>query len=171
MTTKLLFASRRAGLLGWHPRPHHAPFRRVPLLVALAAILLSASTPRLDASATARLDSAPIALPQVGLAETGPTRTRTQALPAGSIDALVTMLARKYRVSEDATRELVDAAYSARTNIHVGARALKEYIRRGGTEIAGLQLYNGSLDDESNAYAHKVLLEKQRLQSAIRRRT
>lgn len=228
MTTKLLFASRRAGLLGWHPRPHHAPFRRVPLLVALAAILLSASTPRLDASATATLDSAPIALPQVGLAETGPTRTRTQALSAGSIDALVTMLARKYRVSEDATRELVDAAYSEggrngvdplliiavigvesrfnpiaqsdggamglmqvipryhedkfdaangesvldpRTNIHVGARALKEYIRRGGTEIAGLQLYNGSLDDESNAYAHKVLLEKQRLQSAIRRRT
>jgi hypothetical protein len=34
-----------------------------------------------------------------------------------------------------------------------------------------LQLYNGAFDDESSAYAHKVLLEKQRLQSAIRRRT
>src|SRR5258708_3318147 len=227
MTTKLLFASRHAGLLGWHPRPQHAPVRWVPLFVAFAAILLSASTPRLDASARGALDPAPIVSAQAGLAETGPTPTRT-ALPAGRIEALVTMLARKYRVSEDATRELVDAAYSEgrrngvdplliiavigvesrfnpiaqsdggamglmqvipryhgdkfdaangesvldpRTNIHVGARALKEYIHRGGTEIGGLQLYNGSLDDESNAYAHKVLLEKQRLQSAIRRRT
>ena len=47
--------------------------------------------------------------------------------------------------------------------------SIREYIRRGGTEIAGLQLYNGALDDESSAYAHKVLAEKQRLRSLIRR--
>ncbi len=228
MTTKLLFASGRAGLLGRHPRPRHARFRGVPLFVAFAAILLSASTARLDASATGTLDPVPIASPRAVPAEAGLAPARTAALSADNAEALVAMLARKYRVSQDATRELVDAAYSEggrngvdplliiavigvesrfnpiaqsdggamglmqvipryhedkfdaangesvldpRTNIHVGARALKEYIRRGGTEMAGLQLYNGSFDDESNAYAHKVLLEKQRLQSAIRHRT
>ena len=54
-------------------------------------------------------------------------------------------------------------------NIRLGARILKEYIRRGGTDIAGLQLYNGSSDDATNAYAVKVLGEKQRLQQAIQR--
>lgn len=228
MTMKLLFASRRAGLLGWHPRPRPAPLRLVPLFVGFAAILLSASTARLDASATRTLDPAPIASLEAAPAEAGLVSARPVALSAGSVEALVAMLARKYRVSQDATRELVDAAYSEggrngvdplliiavigvesrfnpiaqsdggamglmqiipryhedkfdaangesvldpRTNIQVGARALKEYIRRGGTEVAGLQLYNGSFDDESNAYAHKVLLEKQRLQSAIRHRT
>ena len=52
MTTKLLFASRRAGLLGWHPRPRQTPTAVLPLFAALAAILLSASTPHLDASPT-----------------------------------------------------------------------------------------------------------------------
>jgi len=228
MTTKLLFASFRAGLFGRHPRPQHAPFRLVSLLVTLVAILLSASTARLDASATGRLDPEPSASLDAVPAVAGLASMRTTALPAGSVEALVTMLARKYRVSQDVTREFVDAAYSEggsngvdplliiavigvesrfnpiaqsdggamglmqvipryhgdkfdaasgesvldpRTNIHVGARVLKEYIRRGGTEMAGLQLYNGAFDDESSAYAHKVLLEKQRLQSAIRRRT
>jgi soluble lytic murein transglycosylase-like protein len=55
------------------------------------------------------------------------------------------------------------------TNIELGARVLKEYIRRGGTEIAGLQLYNGSSDDETNAYAERVLGEKQKLKDAVRR--
>jgi soluble lytic murein transglycosylase-like protein len=54
-------------------------------------------------------------------------------------------------------------------NIELGARVLKEYIRRGGTEIAGLQLYNGASDDPSNAYANRVLGEKQRLRDAVRR--
>lgn len=54
------------------------------------------------------------------------------------------------------------------TNIQLGARVLKEYLRRGGTEIAGLQLYNGSLGDPDNGYAQRVLAEKQRLQAALR---
>ena len=56
-----------------------------------------------------------------------------------------------------------------RTNIRVGSQALKEYIVRGGTEAAGLQLYNGAPGDTSNAYATKVTAERQRLQDAMRR--
>jgi soluble lytic murein transglycosylase-like protein len=55
------------------------------------------------------------------------------------------------------------------TNIRVGSQALKEYIVRGGTEAAGLQLYNGTSSDPSNAYAAKVTAERQRLQEALRR--
>jgi len=55
------------------------------------------------------------------------------------------------------------------TNIRVGSQALKEYIIRGGTEAAGLQLYNGASGDTSNAYATKVTAERQRLQDAMRR--
>jgi soluble lytic murein transglycosylase-like protein len=66
-----------------------------------------------------------------------------------------------------------DAASSSvldpETNIRLGARVLKEYIKRGGTEVAGLQLYNGALADEDNSYANRVLAEKQRLQDALRR--
>ena len=112
MTTKLLFVSGRAGLLGRHPRPRHAPFRLVPLFVAFAAILLSASTARLDASATGTLEPVLTVSPQAVPAEAGLAPARIAALPAGSAEALVAMLARKYRVSQDATRELVDAAYS-----------------------------------------------------------
>jgi soluble lytic murein transglycosylase-like protein len=228
MTTKLLFASRRAGLLGWHPRPRQAPSRIVPLFAAAAVIFLSASTARLDASAAGSPGPTSLAAPPAEGGESTLAPARAAAVPPGNVDALVAMLARKYRVSQDATRELVDAAYreggrngvdplliiavigvesrfnpiaqsdggamglmqvipryhedkfdaangesvlDPRTNIYVGARVLKEYIRRGGTETVGLQLYNGAIDDESNAYARKVLGEKQLLQSAIRRGT
>jgi soluble lytic murein transglycosylase-like protein len=228
MTTKLLFASRRAGLLGWHPRPRQAPARVVPLFAAAAAIFLSASTARLDASATGAPVPTPLAVPPAEAAESAPAPARAAAVPSEAVDALVEALARKYRVSQDATRQLVDDAYreggrngvdplliiavigvesrfnpiaqsdggamglmqvipryhedkfdaaggesvlDPRINIHVGARVLKEYIRRGGTETVGLQLYNGAIDDESSAYARKVLIEKQRLQSVIRHGT
>ena len=55
------------------------------------------------------------------------------------------------------------------TNIQLGVSVLKDYIKRGGTEIAGLQLYNGALGDLENSYATRVLAEKQRLQDALRR--
>jgi len=161
-----------------------------------------------------------------------------EAIPAPSpktsaasrqIDALAGFLARKYRVSQDATRYLVGTAFAKGTrlgvdpllilavmgvesglnpfaeslygakglmqvipryhaekfdapgdaksvldpdiNIQIGARILKEYIERGGSLVAGLQLYNGAPRDESNAYANKVLGEQQRLQQVVRRRT
>lgn len=61
------------------------------------------------------------------------------------------------------------SALDPRLNIQLGTRVLKEYIQRGGTEVAGLQLYNGASGDPSNAYAVRVLREKQRLWDAIRR--
>ena len=62
-----------------------------------------------------------------------------------------------------------DPVLDPHANIRLGARVLQEYIRRAGNEAAGLQLYNGSSDDATNAYANKVLAERQRLQQAIPR--
>jgi soluble lytic murein transglycosylase-like protein len=143
-----------------------------------------------------------------------------------NVDAVAGIVARKYRVSEVATREFVHAAYreAARlrldpllivavmavesrfnpvaqsesgamglmqvipryhaekfdatphssvldphANIQVGAQILKEYIARGGTELVGLQLYNGALGDPDSAYGTRVLAEKQWLKDALRR--
>ena len=148
------------------------------------------------------------------------------ALTEQDIDAVAGAVARRYRISEEATRELVGTAYGEgrrigldpllivaviaiesrfnplaqsdggaiglmqvipryhadkldfarggsvldpQTNIQLGARVLKDYILRGGTEAAGLQLYNGASADASNGYANKVLGERQRLQEALRR--
>jgi soluble lytic murein transglycosylase-like protein len=153
-------------------------------------------------------------------------RQRPAALIDPEIEAVAHAVARKYRVSHEATREHVGTAYregkaigvdplliiavmavesrfnpiaqsdrgaiglmqviprfhtdkfnaargesvlDPRINIQLGARVLKEYIRRGGTDVAGLQLYNGASSDASNVYANKVLGEKQRIREAIRR--
>ena len=61
-----------------------------------------------------------------------------------------------------------DAVLDPVTNIALGARILKEYIRRTGSLEAGLQFYNGALADTSSQYAQKVLAEKERLQQAVR---
>lgn len=53
-------------------------------------------------------------------------------------------------------------------NIPVGARILKEYIRRTGSLEAGLQFYNGALADPTSRYALKVIAEKERIQQAVR---
>jgi soluble lytic murein transglycosylase-like protein len=141
------------------------------------------------------------------------------------IEAVANAVARRYRISLEATRELVGTAYregkvigvdplliiavmavesrfnpiaqsdggaiglmqviprfhadkfdvalgksmlDPRTNIQLGARVLKDYIRRGGTDAAGLQLYNGASADAGNAYASKVLGERLRLREAVR---
>ncbi len=52
-------------------------------------------------------------------------------------------------------------------NIALGARILKEYVRRTGSLEAGLQFYNGALADPSSQYAQKVLAEKERLRQAV----
>jgi hypothetical protein len=61
-----------------------------------------------------------------------------------------------------------DAVLDPATNIALGARILKEYIRRTGSLEAGLQFYNGALADPTSQYAQKVLAEKERLQQAMR---
>ena len=62
-----------------------------------------------------------------------------------------------------------DPALDPHANIRLGARILQECIKRAGTEAAGLQLYNGSSDDVTTAYANKVFAERQRLHQATRR--
>jgi soluble lytic murein transglycosylase-like protein len=153
-------------------------------------------------------------------------RQRPAALADPEIEAVANAVARRYRISQEATREHVGTAYregkaigvdplliiavmavesrfnpiaqsdrgaiglmqviprfhtdkfnaargesvlDPRINIQLGARVLKEYIRRGGTDVAGLQLYNGASADASNVYANKVLGERQRIREAIRR--
>jgi soluble lytic murein transglycosylase-like protein len=49
-------------------------------------------------------------------------------------------------------------------NIQVGTRILREYLSRAGDMQAGLQMYNGALDEPTARYAGKVLAEKARLQ-------
>lgn len=54
-------------------------------------------------------------------------------------------------------------------NIAIGAEILKDAIRRGGGELEGLQLYNGSPDDESKGYATRVQAERRRIADALPR--
>lgn len=70
------------------------------------------------------------------------------------------------KIEEEAARQdLLDPM----VNIRVGARVLKESIRRAGTLEAGLQQYGGALSDGEAQYAARVLAEKQRLDAALRR--
>lgn len=55
-------------------------------------------------------------------------------------------------------------------NVQMGARILHEAIRRQGGLVQGLQYYAGASDDPEQAYANKVIAEKQRLEQATRRR-
>ena len=173
--------------------------------------------------------STPEVVPQqpLGSIEVVPEQPSGSTAAGKRIDALAGFLARKYRVSQDAIRDLVTTAYAEGgrlgvdplliiavmavessfnpfaesvagakglmqvipryhsdkfdgseagksvldpdINIQIGARILKDYIRRGGSLVAGLQMYNGSPGDESNAYANRVLSEQQRLQQVVRR--
>jgi soluble lytic murein transglycosylase-like protein len=192
--------------------------------VLVAVLLVSGATAPLDARPTQLASALPSisADRQPVVAQAG--HRVAQADPR--IDTLAGIVARKYRVSEEATREFVRTAYregarygidpllvvsvmavesrfnpvaqsdggamglmqviprfhaekfdaeerssvlDPRINIQVGVRILKEYIGRGGNELAGLQLYNGAPDDASFAYANRVLGERQSLQDAIRR--
>lgn len=198
------------------------------LLATLGVMLFAPSALRVDRlwAATFAQPAAdvPLGQPEVVTASSaGPSAARD---PRPEIDALATLIAKRYRISSETTRGLVAAAYreghhvgldpllivaviavesrfnpiaesdagaqglmqvipgyhkdrmeaagvdsmlDPHDNIRLGAQILKEYIRRGGTEVAGLQIYNGAAADASNAYAVKVLGEKQRLQQAIQR--
>jgi hypothetical protein len=63
----------------------------------------------------------------------------------------------------------VHTALDPLTNVMVGARILKEYIRRTGNLESGLQFYNGALSDPSSEYATKVIAEQERLRQAVQR--
>lgn len=59
------------------------------------------------------------------------------------------------------------AVFEPEANIHVGARILKEYLRRTGNLGIALQMYAGALDDNEDQYTRKVLNERHRLQQVV----
>jgi hypothetical protein len=59
------------------------------------------------------------------------------------------------------------AVFEPEANIHVGARILKEYLRRTGNLGIALQMYAGALADDEDQYTRKVLNERQRLQQVV----
>jgi soluble lytic murein transglycosylase-like protein len=60
-------------------------------------------------------------------------------------------------------------AFDPQANIAVGAKILKEYLRRTGDVADALQLYVGATSDESeNAYSTKVMAERDRLNQVLR---
>jgi soluble lytic murein transglycosylase-like protein len=214
------------------PRPDHA--RSVALgqrpLIAALMVMLCVAVVAVSAVRVERRNPEPaVALkPTLRQWENATLRGPEFAAPRDSrseIDALAASLAKRYRVSIEATRSVVATAYregsrigldpllivaviavesrfnpiaesemgaqglmqviprfhrenlesaadsmlDPHANIRLGARVLKDYIRSGGTEIAGLQRYNGASGDESNTYAAKVLGEKQRLKQSVER--
>jgi soluble lytic murein transglycosylase-like protein len=210
---------------GWPATHATAAFRPLTSTAALAAgfaltLIYAQAAPKppraLDIAPSAHLSGLKATIAHA------PTRVSGEE----NVDAVAGIVARRYRVSELATREFVHAAYQEaarakldpllivavmavesrfnpvaqsgsgamglmqviprfhaekfdaaphlsvlepRANIKVGARILKEYIGRGGTELAGLQLYNGAASDAGSAYATRVLAEKQWLKDALRR--
>ncbi len=62
-----------------------------------------------------------------------------------------------------------DSVFDPMTNIMVGARILKDAVRRGGGLMPGLQLYAGAFGDDSQQYAQKVIAEKERMQQMLKR--
>ena len=53
-------------------------------------------------------------------------------------------------------------------NIQVGARILREYLRRFGETETALQMYAGAFDEPNSSYAFKVLAERARLEQLLR---
>ncbi|MEK6246291.1 MAG: lytic transglycosylase domain-containing protein [Pseudomonadota bacterium] len=52
-------------------------------------------------------------------------------------------------------------------NIQVGARILREYLRRFGETETALQMYAGAFDEPTSSYALKVLAERARLEQLL----
>lgn len=62
-----------------------------------------------------------------------------------------------------------DALLDPHVNIQVGARILREYMRRFGELQIALQMYAGSMDEPNAVYAGKVLAERSRLEQTLAR--
>jgi len=56
------------------------------------------------------------------------------------------------------------AVLEPEVNIVVGARILREYLRRSGDTEAALQMYAGAYDEPTSQYAAKVFAEHARLE-------
>src|SRR5437867_3457514 len=226
MPKNLPSAGRKIAVRSRFARSGGAPASVFAMLAIVLVAVVSASSAR-DEGIVAKRPAlaAAIVLDSPRIIVDDGNRQRTAASADPEIEAVAKAIARRYRISHEATRELVGAAYregkgigvdplliiavmavesrfnpiaqsdggaiglmqviprfhadkfdvalgksmlDPRTNIELGARVLKEYIRRGGTDVAGLQLYNGASAAAGNGYANKVLGERQRLREALR---
>jgi len=226
MPKSLPSAARKTAIRNRFAQSGGTPAGVFAMLVVVLIAVVSASSAR-DGGIVADGSAQPAATmpdsPQSDVGEGHWQRPAASADP--EIEAVAKAIARRYRISHEATRELVGTAYregkgigvdplliiaviavesrfnpiaqsdggaiglmqviprfhadkfdvalgksvlDPRTNIQLGARVLKDYIRRGGTDAAGLQLYNGASADAGNAYANKVLGERQRLRETAR---
>ena len=226
MPKNLPSAGRKIAVRSRFARSGGAPAGLFAMLAIVLVAMVSASSARDEGIVAKRPALAAAIVPDSPriIADDG-NRQRTAASADREIEAVANAVARRYRISLEATRELVGTAYregkvigvdplliiavmavesrfnpiaqsdggaiglmqviprfhadkfnvalgksvlDPRTNIQLGARVLKDYIRRGGTDAAGLQLYNGASADTGNVYANKVLGERQRLREAVR---
>ncbi len=198
-------------------------------LVAVLAVALPSSRDTLLMQAVALVNAAEAATGTVSAA--GPIQVANSASTETAQEreqrAVTEFIARRYRVSEDATAGFVSAAYRAghefsvdpllilavmaiesrynpvaessmgakglmqvipkyhpeklpehggeqalldpEVNILVGARILREYLRRFGETETALQMYAGAFDEPTSQYSGKVLAEKARLLQVLAR--
>jgi len=61
------------------------------------------------------------------------------------------------------------AVFDPETNIQVGSKILREYLRHTGNLSVALQMYAGALGDSEDQYTRKVLNERARLQQVLSR--
>jgi len=226
MSKRLPFAGRKTAVRNRFAKSHRAPAAVFAMLAVVLVTMVSASSARDEGIVASRPAQAAATMPDSPQKHAD---ERDWQRPAGSadleIEAVTKAIAKRYRISHEATRELVGTAYregkgigvdplliiaviaiesrfnpiaqsdggaiglmqviprfhadkfdvahgksvlDPRTNIQLGARVLKEYIKRSGTDATGLQLYNGASADAGNVYANKVLGERQRLREAVR---
>jgi soluble lytic murein transglycosylase-like protein len=199
-------------------------------LAAVLAVALPSSRDTLLQQAVAQVNAAEAAAGTVSSAA-GPIQLTGSESPATAHEreqrAVTEFIARRYRVSEDATAGFVSAAYRAgrefsvdpllilavmaiesrynpvaessmgamglmqiipkyhpeklpehggeqalldpEVNILVGARILREYLRRFGETETALQMYAGAFDEPTSQYSGKVLAEKARLLQVLAR--
>ncbi len=226
MPKRLPCAARKTAIRNRFARSGGAPAGVFAMLVVVLVAMVSASSSARDEDIVAQGPARAAIMsdsPQDNANEGNGQRSAASA--DREIEAVANAVARRYRISLEATRELVGTAYregkvigvdplliiavmavesrfnpiaqsdggaiglmqviprfhadkfdvalgksvlDPRTNIQLGARVLKEYIKRGGTDAAGLQLYNGASAGAGNVYANKVLGERQRLREAVR---
>jgi len=222
MRTSLCSAGRKTAIRNGVAKLCRTRTGAFAMLAALLAAMDSASAARDERFAAGWRGQTVATAPDAPRSQADDGYRQRPADP--EIEAVANAVARRYRISREATRDLVGTAYregkgigvdplliiavmavesrfnpfaqsdggaiglmqvipryhtdkfdagesmlDPRRNIQLGARVLKEYIRRGGTDVAGLQLYNGASADASTVYANKVLGERQRIREAIRR--
>jgi len=225
MPKNLPSARRKAAVRDWFAKSGLAPAGVFVLLAVVLIAMVSASSARDEGIVADRPAQAAATTPDSPQNDEEGNWQHPAASADPEIETVAKAVASRYRISHEATRELVGTAYregkgigvdplliiavmaiesrfnpiaqseggaiglmqviprfhtdkldiargksmlDPRINIQLGARVLKEYIRRGGTDVAGLQLYNGASADASNVYANKVLGERQRLLEAVR---